>query len=134
MVLRRKRLAVAQFDLYDRFLLWSALRSGYLYARIKSGPNGYWVSGLLPECPASALNAVSAPPTRLIRLDNIEGLPGSSPQPIEEPGPWLQSVGLCAVPGESGSALPESLPPILIARNRRSRRHSRFFRSWGEGS
>ena len=134
MVMRRKRLALAQFDLYDRFLLWSALRSGYLYARIESGPNGCWVAGLLPECPASALNAASAPPTRLIRLDNIVGLPESSPQPVEEPGPWLQSVGLCAAPGEPGSAFPESVTRVLVSRARRSRRQSRFFRASGEGS
>lgn len=134
MVMRRKRLALAQFDPYDRFVLWSALRSGYLYAKIGSGPNGYWVAGLLPECPASALDAASVPPSRLIRLDNIIGLPESAPQPAEEPGPWLQSVGLCAVTGATGSAFPALVAPGLVSRTRRSRRQSRFFRASGEGS
>lgn len=88
-------MSIKGFDPYDRYLLWIALRSGYRYASVEFGRHGYWIADFRTVCPAGLRDPE---PRRLIPLDEIEGLTAASPQPIVEPGPWLQSIGTGLLP------------------------------------
>jgi hypothetical protein len=85
------RVSLENFDCYDRFLLWTALKSGHLYVKVKKGAQGYWVSDLPGDEPG-ALGMSSGPNAQLMRLDEIDGLTRSSRQPFVDPGPWLQAI------------------------------------------
>lgn len=76
-------LKIADFDSYDRFVLWTALTLGFRYVEVKKGPRGYWLADL------SSTGQIGTPgsgPVRLIRLDEIEGLTASTRDPAVEPG------------------------------------------------
>ena len=84
------------FDQYDRSLLWIAVRDGHLYAQIMAGAKGLWVTAVSVEDPSALLveGVTGKANARVVRLDQIEGLAGSAPQPAAEAGPWLRSIGL----------------------------------------
>jgi hypothetical protein len=88
---RSAPLSIKNFDAYDRYLLWTALRAGRCYAMVKKGVHGYWIAEFPAVCPGGLPNPESG---QMVRLDEIEGLAGSSRQPPVEPGPWLESLGL----------------------------------------
>jgi hypothetical protein len=89
--MKSTRIRIENFDSYDRYLLWTALRAGRCYAMVKKGLQGYWIAELPPVCSSGLPNNESG---QMIRLAEIEGLTGSSCQATVEPGPWLESVGL----------------------------------------
>jgi hypothetical protein len=89
--MRSARVSLDDFDSYDRYLLWTALRARRCYAMVKKGQHGFFIAEFPTVCPGGSPEGESG---QLVRLDEVEGLIESSRQPPVEPGPWLESVGL----------------------------------------
>jgi hypothetical protein len=81
---------IEDFDAYDRFVLWTALTSGFRYVEVRKGPHGYWVADSLPTGRSGTSHLESI---QLVRLDEIDGLTAASRQRYVEAGPWLQFFG-----------------------------------------
>ena len=95
--MRSTRVSIENFDSYDWFLLWDALNSGHVFVIVKKRAIRYWVAEL-PGIEPAGLDPRYGPNARLLRLDEIEGLTGSSSRMMIR---WFAGVSLTEVAAHS---------------------------------